>query len=99
MGALLAWFKLNWKSNLIATAAIIYSAQAFVTAIGQWQNGQPANWRAAAVSLFVAGLGYVTKDNSNHSTLAQVEAQQAKVEGKPQAPVMIKAANDQVVGK
>jgi hypothetical protein len=66
------WFKANWKSNLIATAAIVYSAQQFTTAVTAWENGQPANWRAGIISLLIAGVGYVSKDYDTHSTQAQV---------------------------
>lgn len=68
------WFTTNWKTNLIATVAIVYSAQQFVTAVEAWQIHQPANWRTAVVSLLVAAVGYVAKDASTHSTTQQVQA-------------------------
>ena len=74
MDAFWTWFKTNWKSNLIATGAIIFSATQFVSAVQAWEAHQPANWRAAVVSLIVAALGYVSKDASTHSTPAQVQA-------------------------
>ena len=73
MNSFVTWFRTNLKSNLIATGAIIYSAQAFTSAVVAWENGQPANWRSAIVSLFVAALGYVAKDSTTHSTAAQVQ--------------------------
>ena len=99
MNSFLAWFRANWKSNLIATGAIIYSAQAFTSAVLAWQNHQPANWRAGIVSLLVAGVGYVSKDYDTHSTPAQVQASGAAVAGDPKAPELAKAADLQAVGK
>lgn len=73
MKAIWTWFVANWKSNVIATVSIVYSATQFVTAIEAWENHQPANWRTALVSLLVAAVGYVAKDSSTHSTQAQVQ--------------------------
>lgn len=44
----------------------------------------------------IVGLGIVSKAFNVHSTAEQVEAAQAKVEGKPEAPALIKAADAQV---
>lgn len=74
MKAVWLWFRANWKSNLIATGAVVYSAQAFTSAVIAWENHQPANWRTGIVSLLVAGVGYMTKDYDTHSTPAQVQA-------------------------
>lgn len=74
MNAFWTWFKTNWKTNVIATVAIVYSAQQFVVAVEAWENHQPANWREAIISLVVAAIGYVAKDASTHSTPAQVQA-------------------------
>ena len=68
------WFTTNWKTNVIATVSIVYSATQFVAAIQAWENHEPANWRAALISLLVAGIGYAAKDASTHSTAAQVQA-------------------------
>jgi uncharacterized membrane protein YfcA len=81
MSPIWTWFITNWKSNVIATVAIVYSATQFVTAIQAWENHQPANWRAAIVSLIVAALGYVAKDASTHSTSAQVTQATMKANG------------------
>jgi uncharacterized membrane protein YfcA len=72
MNAVWTWFTTNWKSNLIATIAIVYSASQFTTAVIAWENHQPADWRAAVISLIVAAAGYVAKDSTTHSTEAQV---------------------------
>jgi hypothetical protein len=37
-----------------------------------WENHEPTNWRTAIISLIVAGVGYVAKDASTHSTEDQV---------------------------
>ena len=78
MSTIWGWFSKNWKSNVIATVAILYSATQFTAAVQAWENGQPANWRAGIVSLILAALGYVSKDASNHSTEAEVR--QATIE-------------------
>jgi hypothetical protein len=80
MNAFWTWFKTNWKSNLIATGAVIYGAQAFTSAVIAWENHQPANWRSAVISLFVAGIGYVSKDYDTHSTATQVQAATKAIE-------------------
>ncbi len=74
MKALSEWFRRNLRSNLIATAAIVFSAEQFTVAVEAWEKHQPANWRAAIISLIVAALGFVTKDANNHSTQAEVQA-------------------------
>jgi hypothetical protein len=71
------WFTTNWKTNVIATVSIVYSATQFVAAIQAWENHQPANWRSALISLLVAAVGYAAKDASTHSTQAQVTASTA----------------------
>jgi hypothetical protein len=76
MGAIKAfssWFKTNWKSNSLAVVAIVYSAHQFTTAVVAWEHHQPADWRAAIISLIVAAVGFVVKDASTHSTTAQVQ--------------------------
>jgi hypothetical protein len=84
MSAIWKWFVANWKSNVLATVSIVYSAQQFVAAIEAWENHQPANWRTAIISLIVAGIGYAAKDASTHSTQAEVQqaTQVAKTEAK-----------------
>ena len=81
MKSIWAWFKENWKSNLIATVAIIYSAQQFTAGVAAWENHQSTNWRAAWLSLLVAAVGYVVKDSSTHSTSAQVTQATTKANG------------------
>lgn len=66
------WFKANWHSNVIATAAIVLSAQQFTAAVIAWENNQPVNWKTAVVSLLVAAVGYVVKDSSTHSTQTEI---------------------------
>jgi hypothetical protein len=56
------WFKTNWKTNLTATIAVIYSAQQFDAAITAWSNHQPANWRTAILSLIVSAGLYASGD-------------------------------------
>jgi hypothetical protein len=73
MEAIWTWFKTNWKSNVIATIAIVYSASQFVQAVEAWEAHQPANWRAAIISLLVAAAAYVAKDSTTHSTQTQVQ--------------------------
>ena len=72
MRAFWNWFTKNWRTNAIATVAIVYSATQFTTAVGAWENHQPANWREGMISLLVAAVGYVAKDASTHSTSAEV---------------------------
>ena|SRR6202041_2827397 len=91
-----AYIKANWKTNLAALAAFAFAVPQFVAAIQAWQAGQTPNWKGAVISLIVAAGLAAAKDGTNHSTLAQVQASQAAVEGNPQAPVLMKAANDQV---
>jgi hypothetical protein len=74
MKAFIVWFKTNWKSNVLATVAVVYSAQQFTSAVIAWENHEPANWRTAVISLIVAAVGYVAKDSDTHSTAAQVQA-------------------------
>jgi anti-sigma-K factor RskA len=61
MSNLWSWFQANWRTNLIATAAIVYSAREFTLAITAWVNHQPENWRAAIISLFVAQSAMLPK--------------------------------------
>ena len=95
MNAFWAYVKANWKTNLAALATFVYSVPQFVTAINNYRAGQPANWHEAVVSLMIAAGLAVAKDGTNHSTLAQVEAKQAVVEGKPEAPALVAAADKQ----
>jgi drug/metabolite transporter (DMT)-like permease len=96
LNSVLTYVKANWKTNLAAAAAFLFSVPQFITAIQAWQNGQKADWRGAVVSLVIAlGLA-AAKDGDNHSSLAQVEAKQATVEGKPNAPALVAAAQKQV---
>ena len=44
----------------------------------------------------IVGLGIVSKAFNVHSTIEQVEASQAVVDGKPEAPALVKAADAQV---
>ena len=74
MKAFWAWFVKNWKTNLTATVAVIYSAQQFTAAVVAWENHQAANWRTAVISLIVAAGLYAAKDGSTHSTAAEVQA-------------------------
>jgi hypothetical protein len=66
------WFVKNWKTNVLATVAIVYSATQFVTAVQAWEAGQPANWKAAFISLIVAAVGYAAKDAGNVPTQTEV---------------------------
>jgi hypothetical protein len=93
------WFKLNWKTNLTATVAVIYSAQQFTSAVMAWENHQPANWRTGVMSLVVAAGLYAAKDGSTHSTEAQVQASTAVITNAPNAPALVKAADAQVAAK
>lgn len=67
------YIKANWKTNLAATVAVIYSAPAFVAAVQAWENNQPTNWRPAIIGLIVAAGLFCSKDGDNHSTQAQVQ--------------------------
>jgi hypothetical protein len=94
---------LNWKSNLIAVVAFLGTVPSIVTAIGQFINHQPVDWHAIAGGLIVALLAYVSKDASNQSTQAQVDAATAKVaavtpEQVAAAEVQVKTANLQAAG-
>jgi hypothetical protein len=73
MKAFVLWFKTNWKSNVLATVTIVYSAQQFLSAIGAWESHQPANWRSAVISLIVATGLYIVKDADTHSNPAEVQ--------------------------
>jgi hypothetical protein len=86
MNAVWTWFVTNWKSNVIATVSIVYSATQFVAAIEAWEAHQPANWRSAIISLLVAAVGYVAKDASTHSTQAQVTASTEAVKAEAVKP-------------
>lgn len=66
------WFKANWKTNLTATIAVLYSAQQFTADVIAWSNHQPANWRVGLLSLFVAAGLYASRDASNVPTQAEV---------------------------
>ena len=68
-----AYIVANWKTNLAAFVALLYSVPQFVTAVQQWQAGQHPDWRAAIISLVMAAGLAAAKDGTNHSTIAQVE--------------------------
>jgi hypothetical protein len=99
MNALLTSIKLNWKTNLAALGAFMWSIPQVVSAITAYFHNQPADWKGAILGI-IAALGLLaSKDSDNHSTLAQVQASQATVENQPDAPALVKAANAQVAGK
>ena len=62
----------NWKSSLGGLLAFVMSVPAAVTAIHQLQTGQKVDWHFTAICLVIAGIGFVTKDASTHSTQLQV---------------------------
>ena len=64
----------NWKTNLIALVAFIYSVPQVVQTIQAWSTGQPANWKAAATGLLLAAGMAAAKDSTNHSTQSEVSA-------------------------
>lgn len=99
MAGIIAYIKANWKTNLAALAAFVFSVPQFVTAISQYRAGEHVDWRGALISVVIAAGLAAAKDGDNHSTLAQVQAKQAQVEGDPNAPVLVKAANDQIANK
>lgn len=47
----------------------------------------------------IVGLGVVAKAFNTHSTEAQTEAATAKAVGNPEAPALVKAADQQAAGK
>ena len=89
----------SWRSTLFGVIGFLFSLPLFIQAITDWSAHRPVDWRqvlvALAISAVSTGLG-VTKDAAVHSTFAQVEAAQAKVEGKPEAPQLAKQADAQV---
>jgi hypothetical protein len=89
----------SWRSTLAGVIGFLFSLPLFIQAITDWSNHRPVDWRQVVIGLAISavstGLG-VTKDAAVHSTFAQVEASQAKVEGKPDAPALVKAADAQV---
>ena len=93
MTAFWTYLKLNWKTNLAALAAFLFSVPQFVTAIQEWQAGQKVDWHGAVASLIIAAGLAVAKDGTNHSTPAQVAASGAAATGNPAAPAMMAAAN------
>ena len=62
----------NWRTNLVALAAFVYSVPQVVQTIQAWSTGQPANWKAAATGLLLAAGMAASKDYDNHSTAAEV---------------------------
>lgn len=89
MDSLLAYIKANWKTNLAALCAFIYSVPQFVTALQQWQAGQTVDWKGAVISLILAAGLAAAKDGTNHSTQSQVA--QATID-KPATPVVPKGS-------
>jgi hypothetical protein len=71
----------NWKTNLIALAAFVYSVPQVVQTIQAWSSGQPANWKQALTGLLLAAGMAAAKDSTNHST--QQEVQVATLESGP----------------
>ena len=62
----------NWKTNLVALVAFIYSVPQVIQCIQAWGNGGQANWKQALVGLLLAGGMAAAKDSTNHSTQAEV---------------------------
>lgn len=76
------YFLTNWKSNTIALLSALLAVPAFVSAITQWMNHQPVDWRFAIGSTILTILAAVSKDASTHSTAAEVTVATAKAEEK-----------------
>jgi drug/metabolite transporter (DMT)-like permease len=74
MKSFLAYLKANWKTNLAAAAAFVYSVPQFLAAVQAVQAGQKPDWRAAIISLIIAAGLAAAKDGTNHSTSQQVQA-------------------------
>lgn len=64
----------NWKTNLVALVAFVYSVPQVVQTIQAWSTGQPSNWKQAVVGLLLAAGMAASKDSTNHSTTAEVAA-------------------------
>lgn len=96
MKTFVAWFKINYKTNLGALCAFLLSIPQFVTAMQQWQAGQKVDWHGTAICLLIAVIAAVSKDASTHSTPLQVAASGAVVTNQANAPALVKAADKQV---
>jgi hypothetical protein len=90
-----------FKNYLTSIFGVLASVPVMV--LGIWIPGTPMAlppvWtrivmETGAVGLL--GLGIVAKAFNIHSTIEQAQAAQAVVEGKPEAPALVKAADAQV---
>src|SRR5216684_3542011 len=97
---------LNWRTNLTAwltgLVTLLLGVPTFISAVQAWGNHQPVDWRSVlvttALALVTAGLA-ASKDASNQSTPAQVQAAGAVVAAQTPdeieaAKAQLKAAND-----
>lgn len=64
--------KRNWKTNLVALIALVYTVPQAVVCIQDWVNNQPCNWRSALLGLILAAGAAAAKDSDNHSTVEEV---------------------------
>jgi len=88
----------NWRTTLTGVAGTLLNVPVFVSAIEAYAKHQPVDWRYTLITTTIAviSIGLVAaKDGATQSTTAQAAAQQAKVEGNPNAPVMAAIADQQ----
>lgn len=67
----------NWKTNLVALIAFVYTVPQAVTCIQEWVNHQPCDYRSTVFGLLLAVGAAAAKDSTNHST--QEETQIASI--------------------
>jgi predicted negative regulator of RcsB-dependent stress response len=75
--------KRNWKTNLVALIAFVYTVPQAVICVQNWVNKQPCNWRSALLGLLLAAGAAVAKDSDNHSTVNEVDNATVQNEWKP----------------
>jgi hypothetical protein len=91
-----SWLGTSWRSTL---GGLIAALPQLITAAALGSGITLSKWVTFA-GLLVTGIGTIigfsnTKDKQVHSLPAQSAAAQAAVEGNPNAPAMMKAANQQ----
>jgi hypothetical protein len=78
-------FGANWKTNTAAAVSFLMGVPALVTAVQHFSNHQPADWYAAIFGIVLAAGFAVSKDATNHSTVAQVQAATITADAKADA--------------
>lgn len=79
------WEKLqrNWKTNLVALVAFVYTVPQAITCGQAWVNHLPCNWRLTIMSLMIGAGAAFAKDSTNHSMANEVDNSTVKNEWKP----------------